>query len=131
MTGDCPNLLKDKDQPTPQKSPDYVTMVASPQQANQPMKEVRGILPKKRKIPHGWLKCLKRSPPKITFWKNNIYNMQKEEDHHYEEPQEPQENNNRVFSNMQINEQSNENSIIQEDTFNENYELVEERETAV
>ena len=45
---------------------------------------------------------------------------------------EPQEkDNSRVFSNMQINEQSNELSTMQEDTFNENYELVEERETAI
>ena len=32
---------------------------------------------------------------------------------------------------MQINEQNNEQSNMQEGTFNEKYELVEERETAV
>ena len=43
-------------------------------------------------------KCLKRSPPKIAFQNNDIYNIEKAEDHHYEEPHEPQEkDNNRVF----------------------------------
>ena len=56
--------------------------------------------------------------------------MQKAEDHHCEEPQEPQEkDNNRVFSNVQINEQNNEQSNMQEDAFNENYESVKKRES--
>ena len=114
--------------PTPQTSPNYITMVTSPQQAKQPMQEVRGILPVRRKMPHGWPKCLKRTPPKIALRKNDLYKIQKVENHHYEALQEPQEKDkNKVFFKMQINEQSN----IHEDAFNENYELVEERETTI
>ena len=56
-----PNWLKN-DCPTPQKSPKYITMVASLRQTRQPTNEVRGILPERRKMPHGWLKCLGRTP---------------------------------------------------------------------
>ena len=77
-------------------------------------------------------KVCEKITPKNYLPENHIYNIQKAEDYHYEELQEPQEkDNNRVFSNMQINEQSNELSIMQEDTFNENYESIEEKETAV
>ena len=49
-------------------------------------------------MPCGWPKCLKRTPPKIALRSNDLYNMQKAENHHYEEPQEPQQkDNNRVF----------------------------------
>ena len=58
--------------------------------------------------------------------------MCKAEDPYYEEMWEPQEkDNNKVDFNMQINEQNNEQSNMQEDAFNENYESVEEKETAV
>ena len=118
--------------PTPQTSPDYITMVASLQQAKQPMKELRGILPERRKTPHRWPKCLKRTPLKNPLRNNDLYNMRKVDNHHYEEPQEPQEkDNNRVIFKMQINEQNNEQSYMQEDAFNENYKLVEERETTI
>ena len=49
-----PNWLKD-DCPTPQTSPEYITMHPS---------EVRGILPERRKTSHGWPKCLRKTPPK-------------------------------------------------------------------
>ena len=75
--------------PTPQTSPDYITMTAAPEQAKQPLKEVRGILPKKKKMPYGWPTCLKRITPKVAFRNNEKYNVQKAEDeHHYEEPQD-------------------------------------------
>ena len=45
--------------PTPQTSPDYIMMVASPQQAQQTVKEIKGILPEKKKMPCRWQKCLK------------------------------------------------------------------------
>ena len=55
-----PNWLRD-DCPTPQTSPEYMSMVASPQQ-NKPPSEVRGILPKRRKTTQGWPKCLQKTP---------------------------------------------------------------------
>ena len=84
-----PTLMIQNNCPTPQTSPDYITVVASPQQAKQPMKEVRRILPKRRKMPCGWPKCLKRTTLKIALRNNDLYNMQKVENHHYEEVQEP------------------------------------------
>ena len=108
--------------PRPQTSPDYITMVASPQQAKQPVKEVRRIMPEKKKMPTGWLKCLKRSHPKITFRNNDIYNTVKTENHHYEKPKG---NDNRVFINMQGFVQNN---IQREDV---NHESVEEKETTI
>ena len=85
----------------PQTSPKYIMMVASPQQNMQPTNEVRGILPEGRKI----------------------------ENHHYEELQEK---GNRVVFNIQNNIQNNVQSNMQiKDEINENYELIEERETVV
>ena len=46
-----PNWLRDT-YPTLQTSLEYITMVASPQQT-KPSSEVRGILPERRKAPHG------------------------------------------------------------------------------
>ena len=47
-----PNSLKD-DCLTPQTSHDYLTTVAPLQQSRQQRNEVRGILPERRKMPHG------------------------------------------------------------------------------
>ena len=99
-------------------------MVASPQQTKHPS-EVRGILPERRKTPHGWPKCLRKTPPKKILRNNDLYNTQKIENRHYEEPKEK---DNKVFFNMQ----NNMLSIMQkDDEMNENYESVEERESAV
>ena len=83
---------------TPQISPDYITMTAALQQAKQPLKEIGGILSEKKKTPHRWPTCLNRTPPKVAFRNNNIYIVQKAEDKYcYEELQEPQEKNMKVF----------------------------------
>ena len=119
-----PNWLKNAC-PTPQTSPEYMTTIASPHQTKQPTNEVIGILPKRRKMPCGWPKCLRKTPPKLVMRNNDLYNTEKTESHHYEEPEEK---DNRVFFNMQNNMQSN---MQREDKMNENYESVEERETAV
>ena len=103
-------------------------MVAYLQQTRQPTNEVRGILPKRRKMPHGWPKCLRRTPLKMVLRNNDLYNTEKIKNHHYEEPQEKDD---RVFFNIQDNMQNNVQSNMQEDEINENYESVEERETAV
>ena len=81
------NWLKD-DCLTPQTSPEYLAMVASPQQSRQQRNEVTGILPEGRKMPHGWPKCLRKTPPKLVLCNNNLYNTQKIESHHYKEPEE-------------------------------------------
>ena len=51
--------------------------------------EIRGILPKKKKVPRGWQTCLKSLPPKAAFHDNDIYAVRTDEsEHHYEEPKE-------------------------------------------
>ena len=47
--------------------------------------EIWGILPDKRRVPHGWPACLTRQPPRLAFRNNNIYIVDDEE---YEEPRE-------------------------------------------
>ena len=79
--------------PTSQTSPDYLVMTAAAEPVKQPLREIRGILLEKKKTPHGWLACLKKTPPKVAFRNNDIYLVRSsdEDDHNYEEPKEPQE----------------------------------------
>ena len=105
-------------------------MVVPPQQNIQPTNEVRGILPERRKTPHGWPRCLRRTPPNMVLRNNDLCNINENiENHHYKELQEE---DNTVFFNIQVNVQSNVQSNMQrEDEINKNYKSVEERETAV
>ena len=38
-----------------------------------------GILPDKRRVPHGWPACLKRQPPSVAFRNNDIYVVEDED----------------------------------------------------
>ena len=75
--------------PTPQNSPTYVLMntatAAAPAKPHRT--EIWGILPDKRKVPHGWLACLRRQPPRVAF-KNDIYMVDNEDSNTYKEPKE-------------------------------------------
>ena len=52
--------------PTPQNSPTHASKPpVSP--ANPHRNEVWGILPDKRRVPHGWPACLRRKPPRVAF----------------------------------------------------------------
>ena len=35
--------------------------------------EIWGILPDKRRVPHGWPACLRKQPPRVAFRNNDIY----------------------------------------------------------
>ena len=75
--------------PTPQNSPPYLAMnavAAAPAKLDRT--EIQGILPDKRKIPHGWPACLRRQPPRVVFKNNDIYMINDEEATKYEEPRE-------------------------------------------
>ena len=50
--------------------------------------EIWGILPDKRKVPHGWPACLRRQPPRVAFTNNDIHVVNDEESSNYEEPRE-------------------------------------------
>ena len=76
--------------PTPQNSPTYVLMntttAAAPAKPHRT--EIWGILPDKRKVPHGWPACLRRQPPRVAFKNNDIYMIDDEDGNTYEEPKE-------------------------------------------
>ena len=57
--------------PTPQTSPNYITMDVAT--AKPHYMEIQGILPEKRRTPHGWPACLKRQAPRVAFKNNDIY----------------------------------------------------------
>ena len=62
--------------PTPQNSPTYIlikTPAASAVPAKPHRSEIQGILPNKRKVPHGWPACLRKHPPRVTFRNIDIY----------------------------------------------------------
>ena len=75
--------------PTPQNSPTYLTMNAVAAAPAKPHRtEIWGILPDKRKVPHGWPACLRRQPPRVAFKNIDIYMINNEESSNYEEPRE-------------------------------------------
>ena len=91
--------------------------------------EIWGILPDKRRTPHGWPTCLKKHPPRVTLRNNDIYMVNDEESNPYEEPQE---RNVRVLYKLKVNEDPTLKNMPHEEEFdNDNYKLIEEKGTAV
>ena len=117
--------------PTPQNSPTYIAMnalaAASPAKPHQT--EIWGILLDKRRTPHGWPTCLKKQPPRVAFKNNGIYMINDEESHTYEEQKE---RNLRVMYKLKVSEDAISKSMPHEEEFDDdNYESIEEKETAV
>ena len=121
---------------------DYVAMTTAAQEPTRPtMKEIRGIFPKKKKMPKEWQACLKRLPQKAAFQNNDIYAVHTSNDeHHYEEPKEkesqeekePKGKNTRVFYKLNVKDNVDlSNTPHEEEYMDENYQLIEEWETAV
>ena len=73
--------------PTLQNSPTHPpkSSVSTPPPAKPHRNEIWGMLPDKRRVPHGWPACLRRQPPRVAFRNNDIYVMDNEE---YEEQRE-------------------------------------------
>ena len=75
--------------PTPQNSSTHMPKSSVPAPPISPTKphrnEIRGVLPDKRRVPHGWPACLRRQPPRVAFRNNDIYVVDNED---YEEPRE-------------------------------------------
>ena len=63
--------------------------------------EIWGIIPDKRRTPHGWPICLKKQPPRVAFKNNDIYMINDKESTPYEEPRE---RNMRVLYKLKVNE---------------------------
>ena len=57
--------------PTPQNSPTHMPKSSVPTTPISPTKphrsEIWGVLPDKRRVPHGWPACLRRQPPRVAF----------------------------------------------------------------
>ena len=87
--------------PTPQTSPSYIAVNVATAPAKPHHMKIWGILPDKRRTPHGWPACLKKQPPRVVFRNNDIYMVNGEESDQYEEPQE---RNARVFYKLKVNE---------------------------
>ena len=91
--------------------------------------EIWGILLDKRRTSSGWLTCLKKQPPRVAFRNNDIYMVNGEENDPYEEPKE---RNVRVFYKLKVNaDLALKNMPHKEDFDDDNYESIEEKETAV
>ena len=115
--------------PTPQTSPTYIAMNATAVPAKPHGMEIWGILLDKRRTPHGWPACLKKQPPRVAFRNNDIYIVNGEEIDPYEEPQE---RNVRVLYKLKVNEDPTLKNMSHEEEFDDdNYESIEEKETAV
>ena len=116
--------------PPPQSSPMYLAMNAAAVTPAKPHRtEIQGILPTKRRIPHRWTTCLKKQPPRVAFKNNDIYMINNEESDTYEEPKE---RNLRVMYKLKVSKDpTSKNKLHEEEFDNDNYESIEEKETAV
>ena len=68
-----PRLMIQNNCPTPQTSPTYLAMMTASGPMKQPLKEIRGILLDKKKMPHRWPACLKKTSQKVAFGNHEIY----------------------------------------------------------
>ena len=112
--------------PTPQNSPIYVAMNAT--SAAAPTKphrtEIWGILPDKRRAPHGWPACLRKQPPKVAFKNNNIYMVDDEEGDIYKEPRE---RHPKVLYKLKVcKNPASKNMPHEEEYDDDNYESIDE-----
>ena len=112
--------------PTPQNSPTYLAMNAVAAAPAKPHRtEIQGILPDKRKVPHGWPACLRRQPPRVAFKNNDIYMVNDEEASNYEEPRE---RHPKVQYKLKVCDNPTSKNMPHEEEYddNDNYESIDE-----
>ena len=86
--------------------------------------EIWGILPDKRRIPHGCPMCVKKQPPRVAFKNNDIYMVNDEESNTYEEPKE---RNPRLMYKLKVcNDPTLRNMPHEEEFDGDNYKTIEE-----
>ena len=86
--------------------------------------KIQGILPDKRKVPHGWPACLRRQPPRVAFKNNDIYMVNDEEVNSYEEPRGRQP---KVQYTLKICENPTSKNMPHEEEYDDdNYESIDE-----
>ena len=106
--------------PTPQNSPTHAPKTAAVP-AKPHKNEIWGILPDKRRVPHGWPACLGGQPPRVAFRNNDIYIIDDEE---YEEPRE---RHPKVQYKLRICENPAAQNMPHEEEFDDNnYESIDE-----
>ena len=114
---------------TPQTSPTYIAMNTAAAPAKPCWMEIWGILLDKTRTLHGWPACLKKQPPRVAFRNNDIHMINDEESNLYKEPWE---RNMRVLYKLMINKDPTSKNMPHEEEFDDdNYESIEEKETAV
>ena len=111
--------------PTPQNSPTHLPKSSAPTTSMSLTKphrnEIRGVLPDKKRVPHGWPACLRRQPPRVAFSNNDIYVV---EDEDYEEPRERQP---KVQYKLKLADNpAAQNMPHEEDYSDNNYESIDE-----
>ena len=111
--------------PTPQNSPTYCPMTAVVATPTKPYRtEIQGILPDKKRIPHGWPTCLIKQPPRVALKNNDIYMVNNEESDTYEELKERHQ---RVIYKLKVSKDSTSKNMLHEENFDEdNYESIDE-----
>ena len=111
--------------PTPQNSPTYLHMnAAAATPAKHHRTEIRGILPDKRRVPHGWQACLRRQPPRVAFRNNDIYMVNDKESDIYEEPRE---RHPKVLYKLKVSiDPMSKNMPHKEEFDDDNYESIDE-----
>ena len=111
--------------PTPQNSPTYLSMNAVAATPAKPHRsKIWEILLDKRRVPHGWLACLIRQPPRVAFKNNDIYMVNDEEGDIYEEPKERCP---RVLYKLKVSENPTSKNMPYKEEFNDdNYESIDE-----
>ena len=86
--------------------------------------EIQGILPDKRRVPHGWPTCLRRQPLRVAFKNNYIYMVNGEEGDVYKEPKEKCP---RVLYKLKVSKNPASKNMPHEEEFNDNnYESIDE-----
>ena len=109
--------------PTPQNSHTHTpkSSVSTTPPAKPHRNEVWGILPDKRRVPHGWPACLRRQPPRVTFRNNDIYVIEDEE------YKEPKESHAKVQYKLRVCDNPAAQNMPHEEDFDDNnYESIDE-----
>ena len=83
--------------------------------------KIQGILPYKRKVPHGWPACPRRQPHRVAFRNNDIYVV---DDKEYEEPKE---RHPKVQDKLKVCENPAAQNMPHEEEYDDNnYESIDE-----
>ena len=111
--------------PTPQNSPTHIPKSSVSMIPISPTKphrnEIWGVLPDKRRVPHGWPACLRRQPPRVAFRNNDIYVIDDDE------CEEPRERHPKVQYKLKLADNpAAQNMPHEEDYSDNNYESIDE-----